>query len=291
MSIVNNCMLVTLRLGSWSGRRLDKGISGEVTAQKEAQEGSLTVNKQLVPKDVLAASVTAANNVRAHFYEKTLPWAEQGARVITRTGYQKFIEDHQALVGLFHSAVEDLIAVGYPQARAQAEFRMGLAFNLADYPEAYELRDKFYVDLDIAPVPTGADFRVDISSQAAEAIRQQIETKTRDRLAEAAKSVWERLRDVVGHYAKTMGDQDIKFKEATIRNLHDLMDAMPALNITEDPALDQFAKEVRQSLSWSSAEIRKDPSTRAAAAAEAERILDQMSGFMNAFGGQQQEAA
>jgi hypothetical protein len=85
-----------------------------------------------------------------------------------------------------------------------------------------------------------------------------------------------------------MANTDIKFKDATVRNLHDLVEALPALNILEDPALDAFAKDARQSLDWSAKEIRDNPETRKAAAAEAEAVLDRMSGFMNAFSGMQQ---
>ena len=162
---------------------------------------------------------------------------------------------------------------------------MGDAFDPNDYPDPYDLKDKFYVKLDIDPVPQGSDFRVDISKQDAEAVKQQIEERTRSRIQTAAKDVWERLRTVVDHYAKTMANTDIRFKDATVRNLHDLVEALPALNILEDPALDAFAKDVRQTLNWTPKELRDDPEARKAAATEAVDVLDRMSGFMNAFGG------
>ena len=287
MSVQNSCMLVNLRIGAWAGRRLDKQISREITDQKGAQEDALAVNKHLVPKETLAPIVTASNALRGHFYDKTLPWADQGARVITRVGYRPFLEAHEKLMANFTGAAERLVEVDYPAARARAEFRMGDAFNPDDYPEPRELLDKFYVKLDIDPIPEGADFRVDVSKQDAAAIRQQIEDRTRTRIQAAAADVWGRLKLVVEHYAKTMANTDIKFKDATVRNLHDLVEALPALNILEDPALEAFAKDVRQSLDWTAKEIRDDPETRKAAAAEAEAVLDRMGSMMNAFGGVQ----
>ena len=292
MSITSSCMLVNLRVGMWSGRRLDKAISSEVTSAKHAQEDTLRVNKLIVPKDTIAPVVTAANALRANFYTKTLPWAEQGARAITRMGYRPFLEAHEKLAQSFYGAARHLVRVTYPEARAQAEFRMGDAFVESDYPDPCELSDKFYVAIETDPIPSGADFRVDISKQDAEAIRQQIEERTRSRLNEAAKSVWERLQGVVEHYARTMANADIRFKDATVRNLHDLVEAMPALNIMEDPALDAFAKEVRQTLSWTPKELRDDDAARKSAADEAAAMLAKMDSMMNAFSGMQlQEAA
>jgi hypothetical protein len=281
-------MLVNLRIGAWAGRRLDRSISEEITEQKNATGDALRVNKHLVPKETLAAVVSASNALRGHFYEATLPWADQGARVITRVGYRPFLEKHEKLMRNFQDAATHLVEVDYPAARAQAEFRMGDAFNEEDYPAPWELREKFYVKLDIDPIPEGKDFRVDISKEDAAAVKQQIEERLRGRVQAAAKDVWGRLRLVIEHYAKTMANTDIKFKDATVRNLHDLVEALPALNILEDPALDAFAKDARQSLDWSAKEIRDNPETRKAAAAEAEAVLDRMSGFMNAFSGMQQ---
>ena len=283
--ISTSCMLVNLRVGMWSGRRLDKAISSEVTTAKHASEDALRVNKLIVPKETIAPVVTAANSLRSNFYTSTLPWADQGARAVTRIGYRPFLERHERLGDEFYRCARHLVNVTYPTARAQAEFRMGDAFVEDDYPEPGELLEKFYVKIETDPIPSGSDFRVDISKQDAEAIRQQIEERTRSRLNEAAKSIWERLRGVVDHYAKTMANADLKFKEATVRNLHDLVEAMPALNILEDPALDAFAKEVRQTLSWTPKEIRDDGATRKAAADEAAAMLAKMDSMMNAFSG------
>lgn len=290
MSIANSCMLVNLRIGAWSGRRLDKAISREVVQQKHADEDALRVNKHLVPKETLAPSVTAANALRAHFYAKTLPWADQGARVITRVGYRPFLDEHERLVAAFNDTISQLVNRDYPSALAKSEFRMGEAFDPNDYPSAEELWDKFYVKLEIDPIPQAQDFRVGVSKQEAAAIQAQIEDRLRTRVQDAARSVWGRLKDVVEHYAQTMATADKTFKEATVRNLHELVEALPALNILEDPTLDQFAKEVRQSLNWTAREIRDDPETRKAAAEEASRVLDRLNGMMGAFSGMQEAA-
>ena len=85
--------------------------------------------------------------------------------------------------------------------------------------------------------------KIDLPAAEPDRIKQQIEDRLKGRVAAAAKDVWDRLRLVIEHYAKTMGNPDIRFKEATVRNLHDLVEAMPALNILEDPALEAFAKD------------------------------------------------
>lgn len=283
MSVQRNCMLLEMAVGGWAGRRLDRAIGQEVTAAKLAKDDALSVNKQLVPKEVLAPVQAAANAVRSHFYDATLPWSQHGARVVTRRGYTAFLQKHHELREAFEREIETLVTTTYPQAVAAAEFRMGLAFDLADYPLPETLRDKFYVTLEINPVPVGADFRVDMSNDETAFIQQDIEARVRQRTFDAAASVWERLRVVIDHYQKTMANADIKFKEATVRNLQDLVEALPALNVLEDPRLEAFGAEVRQSLSWSAKELRASDDTREGAAQEAERILKSMDSFMNAF--------
>jgi hypothetical protein len=286
MSIVNDCMVVNLQIGVWMGYRLDKSASAKVTNDAGAETDAARVNKHLIPKESLKSIVSAAGAVRNHFYDKTLPWKDNGDRLLTRKMYQNFVEEHGKLQGEFYAAVDTFLNVGYPKARDQASFRMGDLFNPADYPSSNELHRKFYISLDIDAVTEANDFRVQLSSEAEErAVRDEMERAMQSRISRAMGDVWTRLSTVLGHFAAKMSTDDI-FRDSTVKNLEELVELLPALNVLDDPNLNAVTEDIARTLvGYTAKDLRANKATRTAVADEAKRIMEDMSGFMNAFGG------
>lgn len=283
MSIVNNTMVVNLQISTWSGYKLDKGMTQKVTTDANAAADAARVNKHIVPKESLKEIITAAGALRTHFYDKTLPWGDNGDRLLPRLSFETFTTEHGRLEQEFHNAVDNFINEKYLVAREKAEFRMGEMFNPNDYPMPEQLRRRFAVNLDIHGVPTGRDFRVDMDNLTVDTIRKQIEAKNQERLSVAMQDVWTRLAETLGHFANKMADDSI-FRDSTVKNLEELVDALPALNITGDPQLDQIRQDIQDTIiGYTPKDLRKDSAVRQAAAKESKRIIDQMAGFMGAF--------
>lgn len=283
MSIADNTMVVNLQISMWSGYKLDRGMTHKVTTEAHAAADAARVNKHLVPKETLKEIVSAAGALRTHFYEHTLPWGDNGDRLLPRLSYMEFVQAHGQLCQDFDSAVDAFINQKYLAARDQAEFRMGQMFKPDDYPEAEQLRRRFSVNLDVHGVPTGRDFRVDMDQLTLDTIRQQIEAKNDERVGVAMRDVWERLATVINHFADRMSS-DAVFRDSTVHNLEELVDLLPALNVTGDPTLEQIRRDISDSLvGYTPKELRKDSAVRSAAAQESRRIADQMAAFMGAF--------
>jgi hypothetical protein len=283
MSIVKNAMIVNLQVGLWTGFRLDKEASLRVTSEAHAQ--SDRVNYHLVPKETLKPIQTAAGAVRLHFYAKTLPWKDNGDRLLTRKMYMQFIEEHEGLKSQFDDEVEHFLKKSYLAARDQAEFRMGELFDRDDYPTPKQLKNRFYINMDVDAVTEAGDFRVDLDKEHLSAERQKMEQAMEQRIARAMGDLWGRLSDTLGHFAeRTKGDK--KFKAATIHNLEEIVDMLPALNVTNDPDLARITKDIKNTvIGYKPEEIREDKKVRKEVSGEAKRIMDEMRGIMSAFGG------
>jgi hypothetical protein len=286
MSFIDQCMVVNLKISVWTGQRLDKEASERVTTEAQAHEDAARVNKHLIPREVLSPITKAQTQLRAHFYKMTLPWKDNGDRVLTRKLFGKFMEEHQVLANEFKDAVTKFITEDYPRARDQAAFRMGALFNPNDYPSPYVVERRFHVGFDIDPVSAASDFRVQLSDEELEKVQGTIERAMKERVGRAMTDVWDRMFETLGHYATTMADPEKVFRDTTVRNLQELADMLPAFNILEDKQLDAIRQKVQHYLSGiEPKELRNNPATRASAAADAQRIIDEMSGFMNAFKG------
>jgi hypothetical protein len=161
---------------------------------------------------------------------------------------------------------------------------MGDLFNPADYPHPDSLRRRFYINLDIDAVTEAGDFRVQMDQDQLDSVRSSMEQALTERIGRAMRDVWERLGEVVGHFAKKMGSDDI-FRDATVRNLEEMVDLLPGLNVLDDPDLKAIGDEIRAKLhGYDPKTLRKDKAARSQAAQDAKAIMDRMAGFMSAFG-------
>lgn len=291
-ALTERAMVANLSIGIWQGYRLDKEASRKITTQSGAASDAARVNKHLVPKEALAPVVTASNNIRTHFYSSTLPWRDNGDRLMTRILYMPFIEAHEALVREFNDAVETFLKTTYPKAIEQAEFRMGELFNRDDYPPVTELRHRFYARLDIDALTTSDDFRVQIDQEHVDKVRKSMEEAAERRINNAMRDVWKRLAETIGYFYERMNDPKAIFRDSTVQNIADLIELIPGLNVLDDPDIEAVRRMVADKLGGiEPKEIRKDDAYRAELAGEAKAIMDRMTGFMNAFGADAREAA
>lgn len=284
MSIVNECMVVNLQLGTWVGQRLDKAASAKVTSEAHAEVGAARVNKHLISEDAMKAIKTAQNAVRTHFYTGTLPWKDNGDRVLSRKAFTRFIQKHESLAAEFYTAVNTFCDETYPAEREKAEFRMGALFDKRDYPSIEDVRRRYYVNLDIDPVAQANDFRVDMDAGHAAAIKANIEKALVERMGRAMGHVWDKLSDVLGNFAeRTKSGEGIRVE--MVQNLREIVDTLPELNITNDPQLEAIRQQIEAKLTgYDAVDLRKDDTIRSAAAKDAQKIMAQMKGFMNAWG-------
>lgn len=284
MSITTQCMILNLRIGLWTGQRLDKQASARVTANASAAGDAASVNKHTVPKQALAPITAAASALRTHFYTHTLPWKDNGDRVLSRVRYQEFMQEHATLEAAFHQAVRMFCDVHYPSAIEQASFRMGDMFQADDYPSADALRSKFYVELDIDAITDAGDFRVEMDDDALDAVRAQMTQALAQRLERAMQDVWQRLATTLTHFAEKMQGDEV-FRDSTVTNVEAIVAALPELNITNDPNLERVRQELVAVLAIVDPDtLRKHKDVRSAVSVDTQRIIDDMAGFMNAFG-------
>lgn len=285
MSIANECMILNLHVSFWAGQRLDKAATQDLTRRAGADADAARVNKHLINKAALANVSKAMYAVRTHFYTGTLPWKDNGDRIISRKAYMRFIQRHEELVGEFNATVLDFCKNLYPVEVQRAEFRMGTLFDRDDYPAPREVARRFHMSLDIDPVSQASDFRVGLSDSEVERIKGNIEQATVERMRKAMMTVWERLADVLGSFVeRTKSGSGIRIE--LTRNVQEIVELLPELNIANDPQLEEIRQLMETKLvGYEAADLRKDDTVRAQAAKDADEIMDRMRGFMTAFGG------
>lgn len=273
-------MLVNLAISQWTARKLDKKASAEV-AQAHGNNGDWgRYNKSLIAKTALEEIAKIATEARTYHYANTLPWSDNGQRILPSARYMQYTTDMRAFCSRFDNAADQL-EINYDSLVSQAQANLNGLFNPADYPPAHKARKSFAFSFDIDPLPTSADFRVNIGDAEAEIIRQQIEQRSADRVRTAMRDAAGRLLDAVQHAAAKLADKDAIFRDSMIGNIRDLCSILPALNITDDPTLAQAITDTTATLAkYEPQTLRDNPTIREKTASAAQAITAKLSDYV-----------
>jgi hypothetical protein len=219
----------------------------------------------------------------------TLPWDDNGYRVLPAAAYMDHTERMRQLSNQFTPAI-DTLTQQFGQLVEEARVRLGGLFRSEDYPAPEELRSKFSFETKVMPLPDAGDFRVTLGDEEKERIKRQITAAVEASLQVASRELWQRLYEAVSHLAqrlqayKVTGDAiEHPFRDSVVTNLVKLVDVLPKLNVTGDPELERLAAEVRSSLLVDPQELRKSESVRTETAKAAAAISARMAGYMSGY--------
>lgn len=285
-SLADRAMLVGLTIRQFNPTVTDKQITEETNAQHGVTGDMGQYKKSLIVKDRIKPITKFAGEVRAEHYRRTLPWAEDGARILTSEGYFEYaawMRDQQAkwngeLVPAFVAAWDSVVS--------EARGKLGNAFRQSDYLTARELERKFDFRWSVRPVPIADDFRVALSVGEVAAIRSDITAGLEATVQQAMQDVFARMRDVVGKMAERLKAFDpnkpaaAPFRDTLVSNIVDLLDVLPSLNLTNDPAVTAFTRQMEELTRFDAQTLRDNMYTREDIAKRADSIYSAMSAFV-----------
>lgn len=280
-AISQRAMLVALSISVWTARRHDRRVDGEVAGNHGASVDAGRYNKRLVRKGAAAYEgiIKVANAARQWMYSQTLPWGQEGTRILPAASYLEFQTMMRRYEAQFQAAVADFL-VEYPNLLTDAQAMAGSLWRADDYPPASELPGRFGFRIAVLPFPEAGDFRVALGESELVAVRAQIEADVAATMAMATAEVWERLREVVGRMRERLADPKAIFRDSLVGNIRELCELVPRLNITGDAGLQAMATEISRELGrFEPAELRESAEARLATAQAARQIEAKMAGL------------
>ena len=92
-SISSSAMIVDFNASVYTARKKDRKASEEVTSMNNAARGVANVSKNLLGDCAeLQAIQKFVGNLRNLHYSMTMPWSDNGSRLITTAAYFKYNE-------------------------------------------------------------------------------------------------------------------------------------------------------------------------------------------------------
>lgn len=275
--LANKAMLVYVKISQWTGRKHDKKATETVVISHKTSSAAGNYTKKLLPNAQELSEVNQSiSAIRTYFYQETLPWFADGARIISAKNYMKFNADFKRLKNEFENAVNTFVNA-YPRLKTQAQKDLGSLFVSGDYPTPLELAATFECELAFMPMPDVKDFRTEIGESEKKAFIKKMKSVEES----AMKDCWSRLHDTVKRAAETLSKPDAIFRDSLLENVTEICALLPRLNISDDADLDKKRVEVEILLSGlKSKELREDAKQRQNAAAALNKITSSMGAFM-----------
>ena len=286
-SISSSAMLVELCISTWTGRKMDKKASKDVTLQNHAATGVAAVSKKLLGDcaelDAVTKFVANARNVH---YSCTMPWSDSGLRLLPTAQYFKY---HQEMTGLqmeFERRVRAFLDA-YDWEIQTAQLKLGTLFDANEYPTVDKLTDKFRFKMNYVPLPDAGDFRIDIEAEAKRELASQYADYYASQFQSAMKDVWQRAYDAVSKMSERLDYTDATgkkiFRDSLVDNVVEMCDLMQVCNVTNDPVMQSAQQKLKQALQGVTPDaLREDEYLRHETKAkvdEVKRIIDNLPGL------------
>ncbi len=261
--ITERAMLAAVHISIWTAVKHDRKVSRDVAQQHGAHEGAGRYNKQLLREaEKLESLRSLAGQVRQYFYKITLPWSDEGYRLLPAHFYFELTAKMREFEQAFTQQVEDFLAV-YPSYIEQVR------------PELNG--NKFGVRLEVLPIPSGEDFRVTLSEEEQARVAHEIDENVRQSLQRGTEDLWVRLKEVVSHMVERLKEPESRFHASLVTNVCELVDLLPRLNVNQDEELNRFAEEIRDRLcGFTARDLKKNEILRVATVNDAAQILTEM---------------
>lgn len=282
-------MLSSLHISSWAGMAIDREVTDTTNEDYKAGKDAGRYNKRLVAAKFFSGISTAHSNARKTHRLLTLPWEDDGTRVLAAVGYIHYVKLMKACRLKAEAEVKLFLENSAPYIN-EAKVRLGDMFSEDDYPDAEALAEKFGFDVEIKPMPEAGDFRAELSDDATKSIIKDIERRSKERLENAMADVFKRIQDMVGkmserlrEYSPSKDGQKAQgiIRDSLVYNIHELAEFLPALNITADPRVDELRQRLLNDLVEHSPEIlRADAKVRQATISKADAILKKVNSYL-----------
>lgn len=222
--IDTSTMLVEFNASVYTGRKLDKGVTDEVTEGKSAARDAGRFNKNLFAgRSELTEIQSVVGAARTYLYSNTAPWSDSGQRWIPTTRLLKVDARLDAYKAEFDEKVDAFLSIYGSLITAQA-MALGDMFKREDFPQAAEIAKRFDFRYHFIPVPSTKDFRIAIPADAQQDLKDRLEQALESRVANAVSDVKDRLVEHLKRFSdRLISETDPKTGESKSRRFHDTL--------------------------------------------------------------------
>lgn len=281
-------VLADLTIGSWAVSKFDREITAEINERHKTTKAGF-FNKKLLNSALYTAIEHVSEEARATHRRMTKPWLDGGCRILPTALFVTHANAMRELRLKFEEARDEFLKE-YPNLVEQRKAELKNLFHADDYPSIEFLRPRFYFEVRLLPIPVASDFRIELADAQLDKAKADLESNMQGVLDDAMKDTRQQIVVAVGAMAEKLKNFDPSasnrkargiFHQSLVGNMRELVELLPAFNLTEDPTLTRVIARMQKELCNEEAkELRDNEDVRKVVQKSAEEILADVSNFM-----------
>ena len=278
MSISSSAVLVRLSISTWTGRKIDKHQSENVSAATGAdKKAGKYIKDTMVGSTHVSQLNKFANNSRNEYTIRTLPWDDMGDRILTTRLLLPFKADFNGKRTEFLRR-RDYICDNYEALKETSANYLGAMYNPEDYPLVDAVYAKYDWRLTVKTVPDSGHLYLDLPAEDMEELRASLEAENQEKTKHAMDAAWHRMHKMLAGMSDKLTETDDKkrFYDSFVSNPKDLCDMLQHLNITNDPELERARVMLERTITGADIDVIKEsPAIREDMKTKVDSILKQ----------------
>ena len=274
-NIASAAMCVHIEFTKWGGPILDRTVTNEVLADKQAEEGSVVVKKKpLAHSAELKKIENLSNTLRSRGIRHTAsPWAGNGWYLLPTANYDDFMETMRKAREEWDTAVDDFLKK-YPELVTEAAatgsnpLRGAALYDPTMYPSVESLRREFSMQIHITEVQTtgAAAFHGTLIEAQREAIKDIVAQQNEHLVGKLVATIWDKMREPLlalnavldeKHYG---GEQKPRYQQAKVNNIIDVSREARVINVGGDTLINAVAAKMETAFVGITVDALKDDS-------------------------------
>jgi hypothetical protein len=269
-SISSAAMIVDFNASVWTARKKDMKASDDIAAMNGADVGIADVRKKLLGNcDELIAVQKFSANVRNIHYSMTLPWSDNGSRLLTTQQYFKYNEVMSQLQTEFHVLVDSFLQA-YQWEVSKAQAKLGAMFNRDEYPTSDAIRDKFRFRVSYEELPDGGntgDWRLDLPHEAMQTLRTNYANSFDLKINSAMSNLWHKLHDNLVTLVRQLDVNEEgkgnRLYDTVFDRAIELVSMLGTCNVTKDSQMEAMRRKLEDAFyGLNLDQIKNSPSLR-----------------------------
>jgi len=244
-------LIVRVKISKLGQSEKDDELTAEIHRLHGMSEEAGRYTKALYPPGAFKEITGIEGKVRRYHQ------AQQGKRLILSSlGWicpGPYVEEYHAKVreleNEFYPAV-DRVREKWPEILAECRRIQNGQFNADDYPPQSRIREHFGFRLTMSPLPRASeigdlDF---LCAERIEEIRAQVQGDVARATHDGAQQAMARVLSYVERISTQLSKPEPTIHDKLIENLREVLDLAPALNLANDPEVDELVRACRAKL-------------------------------------------
>lgn len=235
--------LVKLARRMFNPTLMDKTVTTAVDSTHGTTHAGKYMKRRLQKCVELKETQTAFGEVYQFVRDNTLPWMDEGMRLVSNEHYAEFLLRYRELADHAMDCVQKLAAVWDAAVAADQAVLKGM-WDPNDYPTKEEMVAQWSLKLMPMPIPSSEDFRVDLDETDKALLDQQLAEVEANATTHVLKELLTPVKAMAERLSVAKGEPGSTFRNTLVSNVEDACERAKRLNINHDSRIDEVVDEM-----------------------------------------------